>query len=151
MSDGSESRYVYVIFIRTTPEALWTALTSAEFTRRYWFGMHQECDWTPGSPWRLVFADGRVGDAGEILESDPPRRVVIKWRNEFRPELKDEGYARCTIELEPVDGTVKLTITHVMDTPRSKLIEAVSGGWPRILSNLKTLLETGEPVFKDMT
>jgi len=74
---------------------------------------------------------------------------VIKWRNEFRPELKDEGYARCAMDLEPVDGTVKLTITHTMDRPDSKLIEAVSSGWPRILSNLKSLLETGEPVFKE--
>jgi len=149
MSNANESRYVYVTFIRTTPETLWTALTSEAFTRQYWFGMHQESDWTPGSSWRLMFADGRVGDMGEILESDPPRRLVIKWRNEFRPELKDEGYARCAMDLEPVDGTVKLTITHTMDRPDSKLIEAVSSGWPRILSNLKSLLETGEPVFKE--
>ena len=148
MNDADQSRYVYVTFIRTTPQALWTALTSEEFNRQYWFGMHQESDWTPGSSWRLVFADGRTGDAGEILESDPPRRLVIKWRNEFRPELKDEGYARCVMELEPVDGTVKLTITHTMDRPQSKVIEAVSGGWPRILSNLKSLLETGTPVFE---
>ncbi len=147
MNDADQSRYVYVTFIRTTPQALWTALTSEEFNRQYWFGMHQESDWTPGSPWRLVFADGRTADTGEILESDPPRRLVIKWRNEFRPELSDEGYARCVMELEPVDGTVKLTITHTMDRPRSKVIEAVSGGWPRILSNLKSLLETGTPVF----
>ena len=149
MSNANESRYVYVTFIRTTPETLWTALTSEAFTRQYWFGMHQESDWTLGSSWRLMFADGRVGDMGEILESDPPRRLVIKWRNEFRPELKDEGYARCAMDLEPVDGTVKLTITHTMDRPDSKLIEAVSSGWPRILSNLKSLLETGEPVFKE--
>ena len=147
MNDADQSRYVYVTFIRTTPQALWTALTSEEFNRQYWFGMHQESDWTPGSSWRLVFTDGRTADTGEILESDPPRRLVIKWRNEFRPELEEEGYARCVMELEPVDGTVKLTITHTMDRPRSKLIEAVSGGWPRILSNLKSLLETGTPVF----
>ncbi len=147
MNDADQSRYVYVTFIRTTPDALWTALTSEAFNRQYWFGMHQESDWTPGSPWRLVFTDGRAADTGEILESDPPRRLVIKWRNEFRPELKDEGYARCVMELEPVDGTVKLTITHTMDRPQSKVIEAVSGGWPRILSNLKSLLETGTPVF----
>jgi uncharacterized protein YndB with AHSA1/START domain len=148
MTDAHQSRYVYVIIIRTAPETLWTALTSEEFTRQYWSGMHQECDWTAGSSWQLVFADGRIGDTGEILESDPPRRLVIKWRNEFRPELKDEGYSRCTMDLEPFEGTVKLTITHTMDRPESKLIEAVSGGWPGILSNLKTLLETGEPMFR---
>jgi uncharacterized protein YndB with AHSA1/START domain len=148
LNDADTSRYVYVTFIRTTPETLWTALTSEEFTRQYWFGMHQESDWTVGSSWRLVFPGGRVGDSGEILEIDPPRRLVIKWRNEFRPELREEGYARCTMELESIDGAVRLTITHVMDRLQSKFIEAVSGGWPRILSNLKSLLETGQPVFK---
>jgi Activator of Hsp90 ATPase homolog 1-like protein len=73
---------------------------------------------------------------------------VLKWRNELRPELKAEGYARCMIEVEPVSGAVKLTITHTMDRAGSKLIEAVSGGWPRILSNLKSLLETGQIVLK---
>ena len=138
------SNFVYVTFIRTTPERLWTALTSQEFTRQYWFGMHQNTDWTAGSSWQLVFPDGRVADTGEILEIDPPKRLVLKWQNEFRPELKAEGYSRCTIELEPIGQAVKLTITHQMDRPDSKLIEAVSGGWPRILSNLKSLLETAE-------
>ena len=72
---------------------------------------------------------------------------MIKWRNEFRPELKAEGYAICTMELEPVADAVKLTITHSIDKPGSKFIEAVSGGWPKILSNLKSLLETGELVL----
>lgn len=147
MSEQHETRYVYVTFIRTTPEALWTALTSPEFTRRYWFGMHQESEWAPGSPWKLVFSDGRVADTGEILECDPPHRLVIKWRNAFRPEIAAEGYSRCVITLEPYEGAIKLTITHTIDTPNSKLIEAVSGGWPPILSNLKSLLETGETIF----
>jgi uncharacterized protein YndB with AHSA1/START domain len=138
------STFVYVTFIRTTPERLWTALTSPEFTRQYWFGMHHDTDWKAGSRWQLVFPDGRVADTGEIVEIDPPRRLVLKWRNEFRPELKSEGYSQCTVELEPTGGAVKLTITHVMDHADSKFIEAVSGGWPRILSNLKSLLETGE-------
>jgi uncharacterized protein YndB with AHSA1/START domain len=147
MTDTAPSTFVYVTFIRTTPERLWMALTNEEFTRRYWFGMRQETDWHAGSPWRLVFADGRIADAGEIVEIDPPKRLVLAWRHELRPELKAEGYARCTIELEPLAGAVKLTITHVMERAGSKLIEAVSGGWPRILSNLKSLLETGEPVL----
>ncbi|HEY2254306.1 MAG TPA: SRPBCC family protein [Variovorax sp.] len=144
----SKSTFVYVTYIRTTPHQLWSALTEPEFTRKYWFGMDVLSDWKTGSPWRLVFPDGRVADTGEILEADPPRRLVIKWRNEFRPELKAEGYARCTMELEPVDGAVKLTITHGIDHEASKFIEAVSGGWPRILSNLKSLLETNEPAFQ---
>jgi hypothetical protein len=71
---------------------------------------------------------------------------VLKWRNAFRPELTAEGYSRCVFDLEPHDGAVKLTVTHTVDRPDSKLVEAVSGGWPRILSNLKSLLETGEIV-----
>jgi uncharacterized protein YndB with AHSA1/START domain len=149
MTDPRGSVFVYVTYIRTTPEELWSALTNPEFTKKYWFGMHQESDWKPGSSWQLVFADGRIADVGEILESDPPKRMVIKWRNEFKPELKAEGHSRCTMELEPVGNAVKLTITHGMETERvaSKVIDAVSGGWPRILSNLKSLLETGDVVM----
>ena len=148
MTKAADTRFVYVIFISTTPEALWSALTTADFMKQYWFGMHIETDWKAGSSWRLMFPDGRVADVGEIVELDRPRRLVLKWRNEFRPELKSEGYASCTIALEPTDGAVKLTITHAIDRADSKLIEAVSGGWPRILSNLKSLLETGELVLK---
>jgi uncharacterized protein YndB with AHSA1/START domain len=96
----------------------------------------------------MLFPDGRIADTGEVAEFDPPRRLVLKWRNEFKPELKAEGYARCLIELEPVSEAVKLTITHTMDRAESKFIQAVSGGWPRILSNLKSLLETGQVVLK---
>jgi uncharacterized protein YndB with AHSA1/START domain len=140
--------FVYVTFIRSTPEKVWAALTSPDIMKEYWFGMHQESDWTPGAPWRLLFPDGRVADTGEILEADPPRRLVFRWRNEFRPELKAEGPARCTYEIEPVEGAVKLTITHAMDRPNTKFIEAVSSGWPLVLSNLKSLLETGQIVVK---
>jgi uncharacterized protein YndB with AHSA1/START domain len=149
MNSPSASKFVYVTFIRATPERLWTALTTPEFTKQYWFGMHCESEWQAGSPWRLMFQDGRVADTGEIIEADRPKRLVIKWRNEFRPEIKAEGYSRCTIELEPMGEAVKLTVTHEMERPGTKLIEAVSGGWPRILSNLKSLLETGEVALKD--
>jgi uncharacterized protein YndB with AHSA1/START domain len=148
MARGSSSTFVYVTFIRTTPQKLWSALTDPEFTRQYWFGMHQDSAWKAGASWRLLFPDGRVADTGEVVEIDPPRRLVLKWHNEFRPELKSEGYSRCTIELERVDDAVKLSITHEMDRAESKLIDAVSGGWPQILSNLKSLLETGELVLK---
>jgi uncharacterized protein YndB with AHSA1/START domain len=138
-----DSTFVYVTFIRTSTDELWTALTNPEFTKKYWFGVHQQTDWKAGSSWKLVFADGRVADSGEIVEIDPPRRLVLRWRNEFRPELKAEGYSRCVVEIEPAGEAVKLTITHSIDRQGSKLIEAVSGGWPRVLSNLKSLLETG--------
>jgi uncharacterized protein YndB with AHSA1/START domain len=144
MSESAESKFVYVTFIRTTPEKLWSALTQADFMKEYWFGMHLKTEWKEGAPWKLLFPDGRIADTGEVGEVDPPRRLVLsKWRNEFKPELKAEGYARCVIELEPVKDAVKLTVTHTIDRAGSKFIEAVSGGWPRILSNLKSLLETG--------
>lgn len=145
----NQSRFVYVTFIRTSTEALWTALTAPEFTRKYWSGLRHETDWKAGGAWKLMFPDGGVADAGEVVEIDPPRRLVLKWRNEFRPELKAEGYSRCEIDLEPADGAVKLTVTHTIDRADSAFIQAVSGGWPRILSNLKSLLETGELALAD--
>ena len=148
MSKATESRFVYVTYIRTTPERLWAALTTPEFMRQYWFGCHVATDWKRGSAWRLEFKDGRVADGGTIVEIDPPRRLVLEWRNEWSPELNAEGDSRCTMELEPADDAVKLTVTHAMAKPESKLIHAVGGGWPKILSNLKSLLETGEVVMK---
>ena len=149
MNSLSANKFVYVTYIRTTPERLWSALTTPEFTKQYWFGMHCESEWQAGSSWQLMFQDGRVADAGEIVEAERPKRLVIKWRNEFRPEIKAEGYSRCTIDLEPTGEAVKLTITHEMERAGTKFIEAVSGGWPRIISNLKSLLETGEVALRD--
>ncbi len=143
-----KSKFVYVTYIRTTPEKLWQALVDPVFALKYWCIANFETDWKAGSPWRLVFTDGEVADTGEVTEIDPPRRMVLKWRNEFMPDLKAEGYARCTIELEPMPNAVKLTVLHEIDRLESKLIEAVSGGWPRILSNLKSLIETGDIVVK---
>ena len=150
MSAANRSTFVYTTFIRTTPEKLWEALTEPRFIRSYWFGTTAECDWKRGSPWKLVGSDGGVTDTGEILEVEPPRRMVIRWLNEWKPELKAEGPGRCTFELEPVGRAVKLTITHEIDRPNSKLITAVSGGWPGVLSNLKSLLETGEIAIAEM-
>ncbi len=148
MTNTPTTAFVYVTYIRTTPEKLWSALTDADFMRRYWFDMHIETDWKAGSSWRLVFPDGRLADEGEVVETEPPRRLVLTWRNEWKPDFKAEGYARCAFDIEAVPGAAKLTVTHTMERPDSKLIEAVSGGWPRILSNLKSLLETGEIVLK---
>ena len=148
MTSAAASRFVYVTYIRTTPEKLWAALIGPEFTQQYWFGIRHQSDWKVGAAWQLVYADGRIADTGEVVEIDPPKRLVLKWRNEWKPELKAEGYTRCTLELEPIDEAVKLTITHTMGIEASKFIEAVSGGWPRILSNLKSLLETGKILLK---
>jgi uncharacterized protein YndB with AHSA1/START domain len=142
----SKSSFVYVIYIRTTPEKLWDALLKPEFTREYWYGITQESAWTPGASWKMVFPDGTVADTGEIVEVEKPKRLVIRWRNEFRPELKAEGYSVCTMELEPADGAVRLMIRHEIEKPGARLIDAVSGGWPKILSSLKSMLETGEPL-----
>jgi uncharacterized protein YndB with AHSA1/START domain len=138
-------KFVYVSYIRTTPEKLWDALTKPEFTRAYWCETWQDCDWQAGSPWRIMIPGGRVADSGEVLEVDRPRRLVLSWRNEFT-EMKAEGYSRATFELEPVGGSVKLTVTHEMEQEGSKFIASVSKGWPHILSSLKSLLETGKPL-----
>jgi uncharacterized protein YndB with AHSA1/START domain len=140
----AQSRFVYVIYIRTTPEKLWDALTKPEFTRVYWYDMWQESEWKAGSSWKMVFADGRIADQGTIVTSERPKRLVIAWRNEFKPELKAEGESRATYEIEQTGPAVKLTITHEAPVANSKVIEAVSGGWPLILSGLKSFLETGE-------
>ena len=145
----ASDRFVYVTYIRTTPEKLWEALLSPEFTRTYWFGVTHESEWKKGSSWKMVFADGTVGDAGEVLEIEKPKRLVLRWRNEFKPELRAEGYSRCAFDIEGNGNVTKLTVTHEIDKNGSKFIEAVSGGWPKVLSNLKSLLETGEVLTAD--
>jgi uncharacterized protein YndB with AHSA1/START domain len=139
-------RFVYVIYIRTTPEKVWDALTDPKLNKLYWFGAHMQSEWKQGAAWKIVLDDGRIADSGEIVEIEKPKKLVIKWRNEFMPEIKAEGWARCTIELEPVADSVKLTVLHEIDKDGSKFIQAVSGGWPKILSGLKSLLETGKPL-----
>jgi len=142
-----ESTFVYVTYIKTTPEKLWQALTSADFVKKYWLGAFHECEWKVGASWTLFLPDGRVGDTGEVVAFEPFKRLALRWRNEFMPELKAEGHSLCTMELEPVGEAVKLTVTHVMPHDDSKFIRAVSGGWPQILSNLKSLLELGVTVL----
>jgi uncharacterized protein YndB with AHSA1/START domain len=143
----ARSTFVYVTYIRTTPEKLWSALTDEEFMKQYWFGMHCESQWTAGSSWKMVSGDGRIFDDGEIVESEPPKRLVIRWQHQIAPELRAEGESRCTMELESSGEAVKLSITHTIEREPSKFIAAVSGGWPKIISNLKSLLETGSIVL----
>jgi uncharacterized protein YndB with AHSA1/START domain len=147
MTDGGISSFVYVTYIRTTPGRLWSALTSQEFAQQYWRGAYPLADWRVGGSWKLVFPDGRAADAGEIVAFDPGKRLSIRWRNEFKPELKAEGWSLCTMEIELVDEAVKLIVTHSMEREGSKFIDAVSSGWPQVLSNLKSLLETGSVVL----
>lgn len=144
----ANSRFVYVTYIRTTPKKLWQALMDPAFTRQYWCETYQESEWKPGAAWRIVKPDGNAADSGEVVEIVPERRLVLKWRNEFMPEMRAEGYSRMTYELEPMGESVKLTVIHEMDKPDSKLIGAVSNGWPHILASLKSLLETGESLVE---
>ena len=145
----ARSTFVYVTYIRTTPEKLWSALTDGEFMKQYWFGTHCESQWTARSSWKMVYPDGRISDAGEIVEAEPPRRLVIRWKHQNKPELEAEGESHCTMELEPRGPAVKLSITHSIEREPSKFIVAVSGGWPKVISNLKSLLETGSIVLPD--
>jgi uncharacterized protein YndB with AHSA1/START domain/DNA-binding transcriptional ArsR family regulator len=160
LEDPSMGRpeFVYVTYIRTTPERLWRALTDSEFTVRYW-GRTFDTDWKKGSPYGLTQSGVRVDDAKQvILEADPPRRLSYTW-NTFSPELaqvigwSDEYFARIaaepvsrvTFEIEPEqDDTVRLTVIHDGFEEGSAMLESISGGWPRVLSSLKTLLEAGE-------
>jgi uncharacterized protein YndB with AHSA1/START domain len=137
-----------VTYIRTTPQKLWKALMDPAFTRKYWCGTHQESEWKPGAEWKNMIPDGRVADSGKVLEIEPERRLVLSWRNEFMPKLRAEGYSRAIFELEKQGDSVKLTIIHEMDKAGSKFIDAVSNGWPHILSSLKSLLETGDSLVE---
>jgi len=139
-----KSEFVYVTYIRTTQEKLWRALIEPEFTRKFWVDTIQECDWKVGSTWKLIVPDGRVADDGQVVEIDPPRKLVLTWQNHLFPEMTAEGFSRMTYELEAKGETVKLTVTHTMDRKDSKLVKAVSNGWPHILASLKSLLETGQ-------
>ena len=126
MTDAANSRFVYVTYIRTTPERLWSALTSSEFAEQYWRGARPEAEWKLGGSWKLVFPDGRVADTGEIVAFEPAKRLSIRWRNELMPEFKAEGWSLCSMEIEPEEEAVKLTVTHSMEREGSKFIGAVA-------------------------
>ena len=111
----SKSQFIYVIYIRTTPEKLWHALTTPEFQCQFFFGTTHKSEWKPGASWQIMVPDGRVADSGEVLEIDPPHRLVLKWRHELTPDMRAEGYSRMTCELKKEGASVKLTILHEMD------------------------------------
>jgi len=142
----SGTRFVYVTYIRTTAEKLFDALTLPEFTQQYWAGTSQQSEWRKGASWKALTPDGRVWDTGEILEIDRPRRLVLTWRNEHFPEMRAEGFTRLTYQLEPSGEAIKLTLVHEIDVEESKIVAALSQGWPMVLASLKTFLETGTPI-----
>jgi uncharacterized protein YndB with AHSA1/START domain/DNA-binding transcriptional ArsR family regulator len=151
------TEFVYTTYIKTTPEQLWQALTDPAFTRRYW-GATFESDWNEGSAMVWEQAGVTIADPAQvILESKPYRRLSYSWHT-FTPEFADafgfseellakigrEGRSKVTFDMEPVGQTVKLTVIHDGFEPSSTVLESVSEGWPAIIANLKTLLETGE-------
>jgi len=134
---------VFEIYIKTTPERLWEAITDPESRSKYNFGASVKSDWTPGSHYDMSAGNGAVPlGEGEILEADPPRRLVHTLTALWSDEVKSEGSSRVTWEIEPVGDSCRLIVTH--DQLREGANDELYGGWPMILSGLKTLLETGE-------
>jgi uncharacterized protein YndB with AHSA1/START domain/DNA-binding transcriptional ArsR family regulator len=134
---------VFEIYIRTTPERLWEAIIDPEIRSRYNFGAGIQSDWTPGSSYEMSARDGSVVlGAGENLEVDPPRRLVQSATFLWSDDVKREGTSRVTWEIEPVGDSCRLLVTH--DQMREGANDEIYGGWPMILSGLKTWLETGE-------
>jgi uncharacterized protein YndB with AHSA1/START domain len=156
MKSTSES-FTYELYISTTPEKLWEALTIGDFTYQYWGGRRIESDWKVGSPLKHVREDGGVDFQGEVLEADYPKRLSYTFqplhdankRNIKGAPVDDAGEApsRVTFEIEMSFNKVKLTLVHDQIPPDSKVLQGVRHGWPAILSSLKSLLETGEALF----
>lgn len=134
---------VYEVYIKTTPERLWAAITDPETRAKYNFGVRPETDWQPGSPITMTAskAPGPLGD-GEVLEADPPRRLVHTMRALWGEDVKSEGFSRVTWDIEQIGDSCRLLLTH--DELREGANDQLYGGWPMILSGLKTWLEIGE-------
>jgi uncharacterized protein YndB with AHSA1/START domain/DNA-binding transcriptional ArsR family regulator len=150
---AEQPEQVYQVFIRATPEQVWDAITKPEFTAKYFFGSRVETSAEAGSPIRHYAPDGTTlwGDDA-ILESDPPRRLVHGWRSLYDPELAAEPPSRVTWEIEAMPGGVaKLTVVHDLLEGSPRTAANVAGGWMFIISGLKTLLETGDPLAERST
>lgn len=137
-----QPKLVYTTYIRTTPKKLWAAITKPEFTRQYWAGIDNVSDWKKGSKWEHIGGDKEreVWITGKVLESDPPNRLVISWVDPDEPADK----SRVTFEIEAIKDQVCLTVTHGNFKAGSKMAGKVSWGWPRVLSSMKSFLETGK-------
>src|SRR3954468_21456254 len=141
----SKPEFIYVIYIETTPEKLWEALTSSEFSRRYWWNTEVVSDWKVGSAFALVM-DGVTTDVGKILESDPPRRLSYTFQHVAAAEAAKEPPSTVVFSLEKHGALVKLTLTHDGFADGSRTLDGISKGWPAIMSSLKSLLETARPL-----
>jgi uncharacterized protein YndB with AHSA1/START domain len=133
---------VFEIYIRTTPERLWEAITDPEIRAKYNFGARGISDWTAGAAIRMEAPDGSLLGDGEVLEADPPRRLVHSMRALWGDDVAEEGFSRVTWEIEPITDSCRLLVVH--DELRDGANEQLFGGWPMILSGLKTWLETGQ-------
>lgn len=136
-------QFVYVIYIAATPEKVWNALIDAEITTQYWQHVNLS-DWRPGSRWehRRDGIDGAVQLVGKVIESSPPRRLVLTWAFPA-DEAREEKHTRVTFELEPVGTVVRLTVTHDQLEAGSDMLKGIMRGWPKVLSSLKSLMESG--------
>ena len=131
---------VYTTFIRSTPKKTWAAISNPKFTRQYWAGLANVSDWKKGSKWEHTTKENEVWVTGEVLECTPEKRLVISWADPDK--LKDES--RVTFEIEAAEEMTCLVVTHDQLKAGSKMLKGVSNGWPKVLSSLKTFLETGK-------
>ena len=132
-------KLVYTTYIRSTPKKTWDAITKPEFTRQYWAGLANVSDWKRGSKWEHSTKANDVWITGKVMENIPSKRLVISWADPDK--LKD--LSRVTFEIEKLEDMVCLTVTHDNFKAGSDMVGKVSGGWPRVLSSLKSFLETG--------
>lgn len=135
--------HIYQTHIRTTPQRLWEAITSPEFTRQYFHRMHIDCDWKPGSAVKFRYEDGRVGCEGTLLDCVPPKLLRYTWRFLFDEQLAKERPSTVTFEIEPAGENCRLRVTHNDFDADSKVFPMISEGWSEVISSLKSLLETG--------
>ena len=142
---ATKPQQVYVVYINVTRDRVWDALTKAEFTSRYFYGTELHSDLKVGSRFFYTTPDGTPMVDGKLIESDPPRRLVHTWSAQYDPSLAAEPPSRVTWVLEEEPGGVtKLTVVHDGFEHETATYASVAGGWPRVLSALKTFLETGE-------
>jgi uncharacterized protein YndB with AHSA1/START domain len=139
---------VYTVFIKASPEQIWDAITKPEFTSKFFYGSLVDSSFEPGTPFRGWSPDReQLWTDGEVLDSEKPRRLSYTWRSLYNEETAAEEPSRVTWEIEAQDGGVsKLTVVHDQLEGAPKTAANVAGGWPYILSGLKTLLETGAPL-----
>ncbi len=143
----NKPKFVYVTYINTTPEKLWNALTDGEMTKQYWWRHRNASDWKPGSTWRHEdYDDSKAVDiVGKVVESQPPQRLVVTWA--LPADAQNEAkHSRVTFEIEPYMEAVRLTVTHDELEPDSAMLHSITEGWPKVLSSLKSILETGKPL-----